>query len=181
MKLAIIDIETSGLNPREHEILDIACIMDGKEFHMKVKPKRMEFASEKAIEINGYTPEKWKDASDLDVVLLLLNDFVRPTKDAEIPAFMAYNVAFDWGFMAEAYHTTGVPNPFTYQKLCIMSIAWSTMPDMNPPSLKAMCTKFTIRPEPEVHEAINGAWCAYKVAMMLNLVNEKRGKVAGNL
>jgi DNA polymerase III epsilon subunit-like protein len=182
MKLAIIDIETSGLDPREHEIIDIACIMDGKEFHTKVKPTRMEYASEEAIKINGYTPEKWADAVPLDAALIMLNDFVRPTMNAEPPIFMAYNVAFDWGFVYEAYRSTGVPNPFTYQKLCLMSIAWSTMSTMNPPSLKAMCTKFLINPEPAVHEAINGAWCAFKIAMMLNLVHGKeRSKVAGGV
>ena len=176
MKIAVIDIETSGLDPFEHEILDIACIMDGKEFHQKVKPTHMQYASEEAIKINGYTPEAWADAFDLNVALIMLNDFVRPTMDAEIPAMMAYNVAFDWGFLQKAYRDTGVPNPFTYQKLCLMSIAWSTMSDMNPPSLKAMCTKFGIKPEPAVHEAINGAWCAYKIAVMLDLVHGTKGK-----
>jgi DNA polymerase III epsilon subunit-like protein len=179
MKIALVDIETSGLDPFEHEILDIACIMDGKEFHTKVKPTHMQFASEEAIKINGYTPEAWADAVPLDAALIMLNDFVRPTMSGEIPAMMAYNVAFDWGFLQKAYRDTGVPNPFTYQKLCLMSIAWSTMSTMNPPTLEAMCTKFHITPEPAVHEAINGAWCAYKVALMLNLVHGKeRGKVA---
>ena len=171
MKIAVIDIETSGLDCREHEILDLACIMDGKEFHTKVLPTRMQYASEKAIEINGYTPEAWKDAVPLDAALNMLNDFV-----GENPIFMAYNVAFDWGFIYEAYRSTGLTNPFTYQKLCLMSIAWSTMHDMNPPSLKAMCAKFGIKAEPEVHEAINGVWCAFKVAMMLDLVHGTKGK-----
>ena len=166
MKLAIIDIETSGLDPREHEILDIACIMGRKEFSVKVKPTRMQYASEEAIKINGYTPEKWEDAVPLDAALLMLNDFV-----GEKPIFVSYNVGFDWGFIYEAYRSTGIDNPFTYQKLCLMSIAWSTMPDMNPPTLKAICVKFHINSEPAVHEALNGAWCAYKVAIMLGLIH----------
>jgi len=166
MKIAVIDIETSGLDPREHEILDIACVMNNREFTVKVKPTRMQYASEEAIIINGYTPEGWKDAVPLDTALHMLNDFV-----GEDPIFMAYNATFDWGFIREAYRETDVTNPFTYQKLCLMSIAWAKIgPEMKPPSLKAMCTKFHIAPEPAVHEAINGAWCAYKVAMMLELL-----------
>lgn len=174
MKIAIIDVETSGLDPRENEILDLACVMDGRGFHVKVKPTRMQYASERAIEINGYTPEAWEDAIPLDAALIMLNDFVGTSA-----VFMAYNVAFDWGFVYEAYRTCGLTNPFTYQKLCLMSIAWAQNPEKTPPTLKSLCERLGIPPEPPVHQAINGARCAAQVATVLHLLDGTvRGQVA---
>tara|TARA_Y100000114_G_scaffold89164_2_gene82677 strand:- start:2902 stop:3444 length:543 start_codon:yes stop_codon:yes gene_type:complete len=74
-RLAFIDTETTGLDPINNEIIEIAIkIIDtdayenGKitdveyEFEGKFKIRCMETASPKALEINGYNEEEWKDA-----------------------------------------------------------------------------------------------------------------------
>ena len=101
------DIETTGLNPRIHEILSIAVIVtaDDKiltEWEMKIKPKKIENADKKALEINGYTPEGWKDAIDLELALLPIADlFSKPI------LFIGYNPGFDLSFIRTALEAHG--------------------------------------------------------------------------
>ena len=71
MKYAIIDTETTGLDPARSAILEIAIIVweDGRRaerFHTKIKPTDAELslAQRRALEINGYAsrPQDWDDA-----------------------------------------------------------------------------------------------------------------------
>lgn len=61
MKPAFIDVETSGLNPYVHEIIEIAIITEEEEWCVKVQPTLHRYESE-ALSVNGFTKEKWKDA-----------------------------------------------------------------------------------------------------------------------
>ena len=67
MKLVFLDTETTGLNHLEHEIIEIAIVVmeNGertKQIECKLKPRHIETASSRALEINGYNEELWKDA-----------------------------------------------------------------------------------------------------------------------
>jgi DNA polymerase III epsilon subunit-like protein len=73
MKLAFIDIETTGLNPGYHQIIEIAIIteIDGKTdvYCTKIKPNDIHRADKKALQINGYNEIEWIDAPyDYEVV-----------------------------------------------------------------------------------------------------------------
>jgi DNA polymerase-3 subunit epsilon len=59
-----LDCETTGLDPAIQEIIEI-CLMaaDGSIlFQSKIKPRHIETAHPKALEINGYNEEDWADA-----------------------------------------------------------------------------------------------------------------------
>lgn len=74
MIITVIDTETTGLNNQMHEILEIAAISykindDGsaimvESLNKKIKPRNMHLAEPKALEVNGYNEEDWKDACD---------------------------------------------------------------------------------------------------------------------
>ena len=74
MIITVIDTETTGLNNQTHEILEIAAISykindDGsaimvESLNKKIKPRNMHLAEPKALEVNGYNEEDWKDACD---------------------------------------------------------------------------------------------------------------------
>ena len=51
---AILDTETTGLDPTKHEIIEIAVKSPLGTFHSLVKPQRLDLAEPKALELNGY-------------------------------------------------------------------------------------------------------------------------------
>ena len=65
MKRFYIDCETTGLDAEKHEIIEICIVVedtDGEiidEFHTRIKPQNIEGAESKALEVNGYSAEKW--------------------------------------------------------------------------------------------------------------------------
>lgn len=62
-----VDIETTGLDPLLHEIIEIAAVdIEGNVLlDAKCLPERIEDASPKALEVNGYTKEAWDSAPNL--------------------------------------------------------------------------------------------------------------------
>jgi len=63
-RLVFLDVETSGLDPQIHEVLEI-CLMDKDGnvlLHSKIKPQNIGNAEARALEINGYNEADWADA-----------------------------------------------------------------------------------------------------------------------
>ena len=70
MNIIFIDLETSGLDPTQHEILEVGLAYKGqdhlwREESYKIKMEHPEKADSKALEINGYSEYKWKHAQTL--------------------------------------------------------------------------------------------------------------------
>ena len=96
-----LDTETTGLSARKHEIIEIAIITeydDGRieRWESKIKPRRIEAAHPKALEINGYSPDTWADAPDLDEVA---ETIAMKLKGATV---VGHNIAFDIKFIEAA-------------------------------------------------------------------------------
>lgn len=112
-RLAFIDLETSGLDPELHEILEIGVIVTDfklKELgslNCKVIPVYIEGAEEKALKTCGYDKELWeKEAIPLKEALKKLNKLV-PFKEKAIP--VGHNIKrFDIPFMRKAYKEEGI-------------------------------------------------------------------------
>lgn len=137
MNLIFLDLETTGLDPDKHEILSIfansALVTPYPEesrtelrindecVSRKVQPQRIENASPRALEINGYTPEAWADAVPLYEMLADLHRYVAATTPEGEKALMAgHNVGnFDRPFLVNAYRSCGqIPWPaFDYHTL----------------------------------------------------------------
>lgn len=172
MKIALIDLETTGLSYRKHEIVEIGCVIFDsetlkieKEFTTKVLPEHLETADPKALEVNGYDPEGWQiNAEPLGAALTALSLHTAGTH------FMAQNVCFDWAFLQEASIKTGVPFAFERLKIDLPSIAFGKIPHdkMQSWSLKALCAYLGIPPEDKVHRALSGARKAYEVYKTLS-------------
>jgi DNA polymerase III alpha subunit (gram-positive type) len=168
---AITDIETTGDVPGVHEILEIGLVLcDRKTFkildtlNIKVKPKHIETAIPKALALNGYKEENWKEAVSLEEAMRMYAEKTAGT------VFCAFNATFDWGFMSEAFRQTKVENKMDYHRLDILTLAWDrVLKDEKSWSLKKTCELLGILPEPDVHTALNGAMTAYKVFHKLTL------------
>lgn len=166
MKISIIDLETTGLDPKVHEIIEIGCIVfDSETFEVestldvKVKPLFPEIGDPKAYEVNGYNKNDWKGAISLKKALKQL---AKITKDT---TFCAHNMIFDWSFLQEACEEHDIELPFSHRKLDLYTMAWTSLcySGLQKFNLKSICEYLNIQPEPDIHRAINGAWCEYEV------------------
>lgn len=165
-KLALVDCETSGLSPLTDEIIEIACLtFDSETFevydtlNVKVIPLHPETGHPKAYEVNGYTPDDWKEAISLEAAMHQLSDI---TMDA---VFMSYNYHFDLSFIEEALQKTDISLAIKRHKIDLLSIAFAKIPHhaVKSWSLKNICAGLDITPEPAVHRAINGVMCEYEL------------------
>lgn len=154
-RLAFIDLETTGLLPSKHEIIEIGAIIadqtldaNGKiklevveEFEVKVKPTHIENADPEGLAINGYKEEDWNEAIVLKTALEILAQKV-------IGATMVgHNVSFDYAFLENAFESEGIKNTMHYRKLDTISIAFAmlyTERDVEKLSLRALCEYFNV-------------------------------------
>ncbi|MFN6991206.1 MAG: PolC-type DNA polymerase III, partial [Fervidobacterium sp.] len=95
----IIDLETTGLNPRSDEIMEIGAVKakNGEildEFHTFVKPSKL---NKKSLEITGITEEMLEAAPSIQEVIPNLLEFV---KDSVI---VAHNADFDVAFLKNTF------------------------------------------------------------------------------
>ena len=111
-RLAFIDTETTGLDPVNNEIIEIAIkIIDTDtfptnieyEFEGKFKIRRMDLASPKALEINGYNEEDWQGAYSWSK--LACERLLKQLKGCVV---VGHNVQFDIGFIREECNRQGV-------------------------------------------------------------------------
>jgi len=129
--LAFIDLETTGLNPERHEIVEIGILLVKQiarpglpnelevidRLELKVKPEHLETADPEALRINGYNEAEWIFAVSLDQAMKAVAE-----KTAEA-IMVAQNIAFDWLFLEKAFVKTGVPNRMNFRRLDLISMA----------------------------------------------------------
>ena len=168
MKLAFIDIETTGLNPLKHEIIELGCIIaDSKTFEVygklnfKIKPQFIKKADPKALLVNGYNEADWKDAMPLMKALMFFAEAV------EGSTLVGHNIIFDWSFLRIALENEMVDKYFKVPKYKIdtISLAWGKIPHSKVQSwsLKTICTYLGIPPEDDTHRALAGAEKCFEV------------------
>jgi len=176
-KLAFIDLETTGLDPEKHEILEIGGVVvwhniDDRgvnsfqeigEFEYKVKPKHIETASPEALRINHYNEADWLFAGELNQTLKDLS------KKAEGAVMVAHNVAFDWGFLSAACFRENIDLKMDYHKLDLLSIAFAKLynKDWTPKlNLWALAEHFGLQNK-KAHSALADARVAYEIYQKL--------------
>lgn len=125
-----IDTETTGLDPSKHEMLEVAVVTetvltDGSGsiingWCAKIAPERIEAADAKALEVNGYTPEKWKDARPFSEVA---DELAKLLASGSI--LCGHNVGFDIGFIEAAFARIGRKVRLPYHKLDTVTVAYA--------------------------------------------------------
>lgn len=171
-RLAFIDVETTGLNILNHEIIEIGGVIveqdwsDPKnpefkivdEFECKVKPERIGDADPVSLKINGYDPSAWALAYSLPEAMQLLAE---KTKDS---IMVGHNVCFDFAFIEKAFITTGVSSLMHYHKLDTISIAFAKITDVavDRYSLRFLCEYFGIENK-RAHTALADCHATFEV------------------
>jgi DNA polymerase III epsilon subunit family exonuclease len=171
--LAFIDVETTGLDPDVHEIIDLGVVLarqvpqEGKgpalevldEFEYKIIPERIFNADPESLKINGYAPEKWAGAKPLKEVM---EDFAKRTQGA---SFVAHNMAFDLEFIKRAFERAGVKNLMHYHKIDTISLAFAKLyhdPKVEKFSLRFLCEYYGIKNE-NAHTALSDARATFEL------------------
>ena len=81
--LAFVDIETTGLDVLEHEIIEIGCVLTTpdleviEEFELKIKPEHIENANPVSLKVNHYKEEDWVDALPLEEAMQIFAEKVK--------------------------------------------------------------------------------------------------------
>jgi len=138
------DTETSGLDPNKHQIIQFAAIAQDDENEEELELKiqfNEEEADAKALEVNRYSREAWKDAvSEYDAVGVIARFLqryrsVQMVSKAGHPYTLArlagHNVRFDCEFLRAMFrrHSTFLPAD-SYRPLDTLQLAlWRTVRD----------------------------------------------------
>lgn len=168
--IIVIDLETTGLDPVEHEIIEIGAVLSGDAFapsilfERKVNPEHLETASQEAFQINGFTPESWGQAIPLDEALVALDPLI-----AGDITIAGWGVAFDVAFLKAAYARLGLPWMNTRRRLLdICSAAQFLLPGLESYSLTSVAEKLGVKHGG--HRALADAMCTLEVARKLREV-----------
>ena len=168
--LAFVDVETTGLDPARHEVVEVAAVrVDGRslevlgEAEVRVRPERLHEADPEALRVNGLSAARWSDAVPLREAL----ERVMPLLDGAVLA--GHNVWFDRAFLEAACRSADVALPLgDHHLLDTAVLAWPLLAagEVESLSLDAVCGRLGIeRPLP--HRALADARCSLEVARRL--------------
>lgn len=125
--LVFFDIETTGLDPAVHEILELAAVRldigsldEVAAFEARVLPRHIETATQEALAINGYSPELWNQTAFS--LRHALGSFVEICKDHV--TLVAHNPVFDWAFVRPALAEHELLATVDYHVIDTASLAW---------------------------------------------------------
>lgn len=169
-RLAFVDLETTGLNPDKHEIIEIGVLIYDqendeieKEWVTKIAPLSIETASKKALVINGYNTNHKEYNGKLMPSLIKFNSMV---KDCVI---VGQNIQFDLKFLLSNMSDFNIKPAFKYIHLELMSLAWFAIKNTDIPgmSLETLCDHFNVC-NVGAHSALVDCRRAFEVYRKLN-------------
>lgn len=163
--LVFIDLEMTGLDPAVHEIIEIGCLVVDqkcnvlKTYNKKVHPEHPESADPVAIEMTGYTNEKWLNAISLNDALAEVNVL------ATDAMFAGWNVLSDWLFLEKAFLKYKIDPLFDYHLIDAMSLAYTKFLHLDKPdglNLRKVAEYYQL-PMGQIHGAMEDATTTFKV------------------
>jgi DNA polymerase-3 subunit alpha (Gram-positive type) len=165
--LLFLDLETTGLNPGQHEITEIGALLVSqpdyqviKTYEAKVLPTHLETATPEALQIGHFDAAVWeKEGRPLRQALEELSAI---GKGAVLAGF---NVTFDWAFLQIGFNTVELPDPFYYHRFDVMSSAFTMLynrVEMSKFSLNECCRFFGVTNK-NAHTALADAEATYEV------------------
>lgn len=181
--MLIVDVETTGTDPRYHSLVSIGAIdFDNSEdsFYRECHIFPGAKVEDKALEINGMTIEQINDKtkpSEGEIVA----DFIKWIKDKKDHTVAGQNPSFDVGFILAGAERNSLDISLAHRTIDLHSIVYFHMsrrglvvPHMhNRTDLNSdkIMEYVGIHPEPKPHIAINGA--KWEAEAFSRLFNEK--------
>ncbi len=166
--LAHIDVETTGLLPGFHEMIDIGLVMTDLQgeildsLFLRVQPLHPENLSEGAYNSNAFNHEKWKKLGALSHIAAVdsILAFHKKIAGDKSVLMVAYNCQFDAAFLDHLFRSANKTwrEMYHYFILDIPSMAWGLgLTDLNGDAIMSM---YDVPDEPhiaEFHTGITGA------------------------
>ena len=161
MILTVLDTETTGLSLRKHELLEIGFIsyvvtnegerLVTRSYETKIKPKHLFSASDKALEINGYSDEGWSDAPYAEEVLPEICEALGKSN-----ILIGQNLIFDLKFIAKACeeNNLGAPDYPPYIDTKAMADKLQKIGMLEKSGMDYLCERFDIQFEGRAHTAL---------------------------
>lgn len=165
LEFTAIDIETSGLNPYENEILEIAAIRFDRDkilhtYNFLVKPNKP--LQINAQIVNGITYKMLENARSLDDILPEFLKFIKGS------ALVIQNSEFDLSFLLLEAQKRRLDIP-TLPVFCTLNLTRKTFPELKKFNLVSLREFFTIERmntssvRHSFHEALDDSFAAMKV------------------
>lgn len=157
----VVDIETTGLDPKKDKITEIAAIriengIQTAEFHTLVNPGRK--LEERIVELTGIKNEDLKDAPCVQDVI---GDFAKFETTGIV---LGHSILFDFSFLKKAAVNSGLS--FEKEGIDTLAISRKYLSDLESRSLPFLCKHFSIDHNP--HRAMSdvlGTYELYKVLL----------------
>jgi DNA polymerase III epsilon subunit-like protein len=177
MKIVVLDTETTGLSILKHEIIQIGfleldvddqnneTIISGLEIN--IKPKRLELAEKKALEINGFTKKKWRGSKPFDFHAENIKKIIESAD-----YLMGQNLIFDLRFIKQAYEDLEIKSPKFPKYIDTKNMAMPLVKEgkLKSASMDKMCEHFDIKFEGAAHTALTD--CQRTLGVWKSLLKE---------
>lgn len=179
---AIVDVETTGLNPNYHEMIDIGMIIINQnmeikgQYYSKVLPNFPDRVDSMAKHINGFDLKRWAQEEAISEEDLIKGMSIFLNNYAGKPIFIAFNSWFDSSFVRNLLQEHGYKfnDWFDYRVLDIPSMAlacgyFPKAPDFN----TNLATLLEVQPEtndPLNHTGESGV--NFNYALLKSLMNQ---------
>jgi len=131
--IAFVDVETTGLNPGYHEVVDVGIVLtypDGEmvdQFHRRIMPEHPERAQPEAIKCNGFSVERWRNENSIDAeeAVEQIIEFYRENAAGWRVMMSSYRSSFDNAFLGYLFQKTGKHTDMIHDYvLDLPSLAW---------------------------------------------------------
>ena len=133
--LAFLDVETTGLVPGYHEMIDLGLVMtdlDGgviDSLFIRIQPEHPERTSDGAREVNAFDVDRWRELGALTPAATIdsLRTFHRRVAGDRTVLLVAFNSWFDSAFMDHLFRSqeSSWRTLYHYFVLDIPSMAWA--------------------------------------------------------
>ncbi|MBT3622769.1 MAG: hypothetical protein HN738_17955 [Gammaproteobacteria bacterium] len=182
--LAHVDVETTGLVPGFHEMIDFGLIitdLEGRELDrlfLRIMPDHPERAQPGAVRVNGFSVELWQQRGFISTSEAVdeIAAFHRKIAGDRNVLFVGYNAWFDISFVDHLFRSSGRTwrELYHYFVLDLPSMAWSL--GIRDLAGQKFVDKLGIEPEttdPLEHTGITGAQANVNVYRALLKVQAK--------
>lgn len=162
-QIVSLDLETSGLDPHRHEIIEVGMVafLPDEGFPVQNQltfsvPFREAYADPEALEINGWGrrefPPQWDHFYAAEVIHSWLNE----------AWILGKNPAFDLEFIRNWYSRRGIQCPrWHHRTIDLTALAMGAMQLATPPSGEYL-RQFVPLPDDQVHTALGDAQWNYR-------------------